>query len=663
MSIAIYLFLLCSFCCCRFWGCQQYGNDNKRKLWRKLYFFFYFFFSSVVCVWNEKRNRFGWRARETILILGKITQENYNSTACEMGGSCLFYVYSEIISCPIQTEAIGFALENLKLLLLLVRVLHAHTVTRRFCFLLRHQLNSFERCAHTFNHWHLAAIESMFAASSYPARARSLSLSRSLSLARGRSISLRSISRLSAVQRLTHQHTDTPLALPHKHTHAHCVSHLLSNRVSIERKHFFNFSRFANALTPKMFRHSHCDGHRSRKCNSNRIEKSANWNSEKLVFRNNGIKEFSSIKKPNPFDVCACSARVHRANVRLGRPVIYSVWIHTHTHTYTPVRCRSQRSQCVWSRLSMNLVYVNVRIFRISLFIVINAVPKGTTHTAHSTTASIVYWKIFETSHSNVEKRQLQLVGVPFPLWTENMDVTGQSTRIFTITETKQLLAILMAPRTQTLFKDHKQHGTVWNYVYKCMKAKLPRFAKNTRQCYKKYVYIYWRSYSFGCVPCSNIPVCDDMLNDFMCVFVFVCVCVLVRLCVWIENKQSPNAATAIIFRGRFAIGMKISKESIMSWSGPRWMASNDRNGCTGRKWTTSSIRCHRTNFAQISIIGSDRWAMPRPPTPHWTRQPSRAGAWRPRQNCETQNRSASPYSRRIQWVSQKFHVFIQWWW
>lgn len=62
----------------------------------------------------------------------------------------------------------------------------------------------------------------------------------------------------------------------------------------------------------------------------------------------------------------------------------------------------------------------------------------------------------------------------------------AQSARVFTITETKQLLAILMAPRTQTLFKDHKQHGTVWNYVYKCMKAKLPRFAKNTRQCYKK---------------------------------------------------------------------------------------------------------------------------------------------------------------------------------
>lgn len=68
------------------------------------------------------------------------------------------------------------------------------------------------------------------------------------------------------------------------------------------------------------------------------------------------------------------------------------------------------------------------------------------------------------------------------------MDVPAESSKIFTITETKQLLAILMAPRTQTLFKDHKQHGTVWNYVYKCMKAKLPRFAKNTRQCYKKYV-------------------------------------------------------------------------------------------------------------------------------------------------------------------------------
>lgn len=69
----------------------------------------------------------------------------------------------------------------------------------------------------------------------------------------------------------------------------------------------------------------------------------------------------------------------------------------------------------------------------------------------------------------------------------DRMDVPASS-KIFTINETKQLLAILMAPRTQSLFKDHKQHGTVWNYVYKCMKAKLPRFAKNTRQCYKKYV-------------------------------------------------------------------------------------------------------------------------------------------------------------------------------
>lgn len=78
---------------------------------------------------------------------------------------------------------------------------------------------------------------------------------------------------------------------------------------------------------------------------------------------------------------------------------------------------------------------------------------------------------------------------MPFDANNNTMDVPAQSSKIFTITETKQLLAILMAPRTQTLFKDHKQHGTVWNYVYKCMKAKLPRFAKNTRQCYKKYVY------------------------------------------------------------------------------------------------------------------------------------------------------------------------------
>lgn len=64
------------------------------------------------------------------------------------------------------------------------------------------------------------------------------------------------------------------------------------------------------------------------------------------------------------------------------------------------------------------------------------------------------------------------------------------STKVFTVVETRHLLKILMNPKTLALFKDNKQsHSFVWNYIYKCMKLKFPKFAKSTRQCYKKCVF------------------------------------------------------------------------------------------------------------------------------------------------------------------------------
>lgn len=63
------------------------------------------------------------------------------------------------------------------------------------------------------------------------------------------------------------------------------------------------------------------------------------------------------------------------------------------------------------------------------------------------------------------------------------------STKVFTVVETRHLLKILMNPKTLAMFKDNKQsHSFVWNYIFKCMKLKFPKFAKSTRQCYKKYV-------------------------------------------------------------------------------------------------------------------------------------------------------------------------------
>lgn len=63
------------------------------------------------------------------------------------------------------------------------------------------------------------------------------------------------------------------------------------------------------------------------------------------------------------------------------------------------------------------------------------------------------------------------------------------STKVFTVVETRHLLKILMNPKTLAMFKDNKQsHAFVWNYIFKCMKLKFPKFAKSTRQCYKKYV-------------------------------------------------------------------------------------------------------------------------------------------------------------------------------
>ncbi|XP_031636204.1 uncharacterized protein LOC116349077 [Contarinia nasturtii] len=62
------------------------------------------------------------------------------------------------------------------------------------------------------------------------------------------------------------------------------------------------------------------------------------------------------------------------------------------------------------------------------------------------------------------------------------------STKVFTVVETRHLLKILMNPKTLAMFKDNKQsHAFVWNYIFKCMKIKFPKFAKSTRQCYKKY--------------------------------------------------------------------------------------------------------------------------------------------------------------------------------
>lgn len=64
------------------------------------------------------------------------------------------------------------------------------------------------------------------------------------------------------------------------------------------------------------------------------------------------------------------------------------------------------------------------------------------------------------------------------------------STKVFTVVETRHLLKILMNPKTLSMFKDNKQsHAFVWNYIFKCMKLKFPKFAKSTRQCYKKLVY------------------------------------------------------------------------------------------------------------------------------------------------------------------------------
>lgn len=66
---------------------------------------------------------------------------------------------------------------------------------------------------------------------------------------------------------------------------------------------------------------------------------------------------------------------------------------------------------------------------------------------------------------------------------------TQSSTKVFTVVETRHLLKILMNPKTLSMFKDNKQsHAFVWNYIFKCMKVKFPKFAKSTRQCYKKYV-------------------------------------------------------------------------------------------------------------------------------------------------------------------------------
>lgn len=94
-----------------------------------------------------------------------------------------------------------------------------------------------------------------------------------------------------------------------------------------------------------------------------------------------------------------------------------------------------------------------------------------------------------------------------------------------------------------------------------------------------------------------------------------------------------------------------------MSWSGPKWMASNGHSGCIGRKWTTLSTRCHRTNSAQISIIEYHIWTTthrhhPPPPRPHWNSRSNKIEARHRCRNCETRNRCVWARSHRIRWVS-----------
>lgn len=73
---------------------------------------------------------------------------------------------------------------------------------------------------------------------------------------------------------------------------------------------------------------------------------------------------------------------------------------------------------------------------------------------------------------------------------TQDQQQQQTSTKVFTVVETRHLLKILMNPKTLAMFKDNKQsHAFVWNYIFKCMKLKFPKFAKSTRQCYKKWVY------------------------------------------------------------------------------------------------------------------------------------------------------------------------------
>lgn len=96
---------------------------------------------------------------------------------------------------------------------------------------------------------------------------------------------------------------------------------------------------------------------------------------------------------------------------------------------------------------------------------------------------------------------------------------------------------------------------------------------------------------------------------------------------------------------------MKISKESIMSWSAPKWVVSSGHSGCTGRKWTTLSIRCHRISFAQILIIGYRVWTT-RPPAPRWVYQLNKVEARHRCSNYAKQNRSVWAYSHRTRWVS-----------
>lgn len=72
---------------------------------------------------------------------------------------------------------------------------------------------------------------------------------------------------------------------------------------------------------------------------------------------------------------------------------------------------------------------------------------------------------------------------------TQEQQQQQTSTKVFTVVETRHLLKILMNPKTLAMFKDNKQsHAFVWNYIFKCMKLKFPKFAKSTRQCYKKWV-------------------------------------------------------------------------------------------------------------------------------------------------------------------------------